>query len=166
MTARQVLAVLAPQLGQQAPALLHVDQALRVVLPALDLVAQRARQVGQLDGGGGQAARGSSSKASRPARALPARPSRSRAPPSPPRGRAAPRPRAPPRGRPPASARRSSSRRRARLLVGVLEVGGGDLLHLVAQDVGLAGPLLGVAAEAGQRLVERAQLARAWPAPG
>ena len=31
------------------------------------------------------------------------------------------------------------------LLVGILEVGGGDLLDLVAQDVGLTGALLGVA---------------------
>ena len=51
----QVLAVLAPQLGQQTAALLHVDEALRIVLPPFDLVAQRAGQVGQLDGGGGQA---------------------------------------------------------------------------------------------------------------
>ena len=45
----EVLAVLAPQLPEQAPALLHRGQALRVVLPALDLVAQRAGQVGELD---------------------------------------------------------------------------------------------------------------------
>ena len=44
-------------------------------------------------------------------------------------------------------------------------MGGGDLLHLVAQDVGLAGPLLRVAAQPGQRLVERAQLAPDGPHP-
>ena len=40
-----------------------------------------------------------------------------------------------------------------------------DLLHLVAQDVGLAGALLGVAAQPGQRLVERVQLAPDGPHP-
>ncbi len=53
----------------------------------------------------------------------------------------------------------------AGLFVGVLQVGVGDLLHLVAQDVGLTGSLLGVAAQAGQRLVERLQLAPDGPDP-
>ena len=41
----------------------------------------------------------------------------------------------------------------------------GDLLHLVAQHVRLAGPLLGIAAQSRQRLVERAQLAPDGPHP-
>ena len=45
------------------------------------------------------------------------------------------------------------------LLVGILEVGGGDLLHLVAQDIRLPGALLRVTAQPRQRLVERVQLA-------
>ena len=51
----EILAVLPSQLRQQAAALLHVDEPLGVVLPPLDLVTQRARHIGQLDGGGEQA---------------------------------------------------------------------------------------------------------------
>ena len=53
----QVLAVLAPQLAEQPAALLDLGEALRIVLPSLDLVTQRARHVGQLDRGRGQRSR-------------------------------------------------------------------------------------------------------------
>jgi hypothetical protein len=43
------------------------------------------------------------------------------------------------------------------VLVGIGEMGGRDLGHLVAQDVGLAGPLLLVAAERLDRGVQGAQ---------
>ena len=101
-------------------------------------------------------------------RGRPARRRRGRAGPRPRprrRGRPAPAPRAPRRGRPAASARRSSSRRRAASSSGSSRWACGDLLDLVAQDVGLAGPLLGVAAQARQRLVERVQLAADGPDP-
>ena len=158
---RQVLAVLAPQLGQQAPALLHVDEPLRVVLPALDLVAQGAGQVGQLDGGGGQAARVALERLAAGQGATGATEQVDR----------------------PALAGGVDQLQRLErgvtvgggvgqpillepqggLLVGIVEVGLRDLLHLVAEDVRLAGPLLGVAAESGQRLVERVQLAPDGP---
>ena len=160
----QVLAVLATQLGQQAPALLHVDEALRIVLPPLDLVAQGARQVGHLDGGSGQTG----------VVAL--------------EGLAAGQ-----RGAGPAEQFQGPAlaggveqfqclecgvavgggvgqsvllHAQGGLFVGVLQVGGGDLLHLVAQDVRFAGPLLGIAAEPGQSLVDRMDLAPDRLAPG
>ncbi len=160
----QVLAVLAPQLGQEPAAFLHVDQALGVVVPPLDLVAQRARQVRQLDGGRGQArvvaleglaagqrAAGTTEQVEGPALAAGV------------------------------DELHGTERRVAvgrgvrqaillpaerRLLLGVLEMGGADLLDLVAQDVGLAGPLLGVAPQARQRLVERVAAGSGWPEPG
>ena len=49
---RQVDAVLAAQVGQEAPALLHGDQAFGIVLPSLHLVAQAAGDVGEVDGRG------------------------------------------------------------------------------------------------------------------
>ena len=52
------------------------------------------------------------------------------------------------------------------LLPGVVQLGHGDLLHLVAQHVGLAGALLVVAAQRGQGLVERPQPAAQGAAPG
>ena len=51
------------------------------------------------------------------------------------------------------------------LLVRIVEMRLCDLLHLVAEDVRLAGPLLGVATESRQRLVERVQLAPDGPHP-
>ena len=50
-------------------------------------------------------------------------------------------------------------------LLGVLQVGVGDLFDLVAQDVGFTGPLLGITTQSGQRLVERVQLAPDGPDP-
>ena len=158
MTATQVLAVLAPQLGQQAAALLHLGEAGRVVLPALDLVAQRAGHVGQLDARRSQPVAVGVEDARTGERRGGPRQQVERA----------------------ALARRRIERQgrterglavgrgvgqavllepQRGLLVGILEAGRRDLVHLVAQDVGLAGPLLRVAAQGGQRLVERAQLA-------
>ena len=144
---RQVLAVLSPQLRQQPPPLLHVPQASRVVLPPFELVAQRSSHVGELDGGRGQAL---AVGVERLAAGEPA-------------GGAA----QPVEHAALVRARVHQLHRREgglairpgigqtvlleterRLLFGVLEVGGLDLGHLVAQDVGLACPLLVVAARA------------------
>ena len=58
--------------------------------------------------------------------------------------------RPPPGGRP-ASARRILLAAQVVVLLGIAEPGAGDLGHLVAQDVGLPGPLLLVAPELGHR---------------
>ena len=154
----EVVAVLAPQLRQEAPALLDKAQALRVVLPALELVAQRPRHVGQVDGCPVQAlAVGVES--------LPARQGSTGAPED------VEGPALGPGGvdqlhggeRSLAIGRRIGQTvllpAQRHLLVGVLHVRGGDLVHLVAQHVRLPGPLLLVAPERRQPIVEGADLA-------
>ena len=103
------------------------------------------------------------SKPSRPASAAPARPRRSSAPPSPPTSSVASSA-ALPVGAGVGQALLLEAQRL--LLPGILQLGHGDLLHLVAEDVGFAGPLLVVAAERGQRVVQRPQLAAQTRAPG
>ena len=157
----EVLPVLTPQLAEQAPALLHLDEALRIVLPAFDLVAQSTGEVGELDGGRGQAG----------VVALEGLPARQRAAGAteqvdgPALARRVDQLQCRERG---VAIRRSVGQPvlfepEGGLLVGVLQVGAGDLLYLVAQHVGFAGSLLGIAAESGQRLVECEQLAPEGP---
>ena len=136
---------------------------LRIVLPALDLVAQGAGQVGDLDGGrgqtgvvaleglpAGQRATGATEQVDGPALARRVDQLQCLE-----RGIAV--------GRRVGQAVLFQPERG--LFVGILQVGGGDLLHLVAQDVGLAGSLLGIAAQSRQRLVECEQLAPDGPHP-
>ncbi len=134
-----------------------------IVLPALDLVAQAAGQVGQLHGGGGQTGvRARERLASGQGGAGAAEQVHG----SPLAGgvdQLERLERCVAVGRGVGQAVLLQAQRG--LLVGILQVGVGDLLHLVAQDVRLAGPLLGVAAQGGQCLVDRLQLAPNGPDP-
>ena len=100
-----------------------------------------------------------SSKASRPASSPAASARRARTPPSPLPEAESRSSQAPRRGLPVGGRVGQAGLLLAQqvVLVGVRELGGGDLGHLVAQDVGLAGPRLDVAPEGGQRRRDVAQ---------
>ena len=144
----QVGPVLAAQLAQEAPALLHPGQPGRVVLPRLHLVAQRAGHVGDLDRHGrqplavcleglvpGQRGRREPELVQGAALAQCGLELFHRA-----EGRLAVRP---------GVGQTVLFAAQHRILVGVFEVGRHDLVDLVAQDVGLAGALLLVAPQRG-----------------
>ena len=139
---------------------LDLGQPLGVVLPGLDDRPQVAGHVAQL----GQAARSraTAGERRRPARA-PRRPGQQveGAAPATPRRPAPPGPRRRPRGGPTGRPGGSSSAASAVVLVGVVHAGRGDLRDLIAEDVGLAGPLVVVAADRGQPRLEVREPGRA-----
>ena len=153
----QVLAVLAPQLAQQPPALLDLGEPGRVVFPSFDRVAERTRHVGQLD-----------RRARHPRPQLLERLAASQ------RRRCGTQLlehaafvacrvehlRRRPRGL--AVRRRIRQplflRPEAGLLVGILQAGDLDLAHLIPDDVGLPGALLLVTAQGLERAVDLSEL--------